>query len=148
MDNPTIRFLVVDDFATSRKIVIKNLAELGFLEIVEATNGEEAYQKLTEGIEGNATIGFIISDWNMPIMSGIDFLKKCRAELRFRDIPFILVTAEGDSTQIFDATCSGATDYLVKPFNSDSFKIKIKTYLRNVEKTISFSSLKVKKVVR
>ena len=103
MDNPTIRFLVVDDSATSRKIVIKNLAELGFLEIVEAINGEEAYQKLTEAIEHNAMIGFIISDWNMPIMSGIDFLKKCRADLRFRDIPFILVTAEGDSTQIFDA---------------------------------------------
>ena len=128
------KFLVVDDFAISRKIVIKILYEMGFNNIVQSGDGASAFQILTENYSNNAAVGFVISDWNMPDMLGIDFLKKCRAEKQFRDVPFLMITAEGEAHNIFEAKAAGATDYLLKPLDHELLKRKIMDYLTPPDK--------------
>ena len=139
MIKPNTKFLVVDDFATSRKIVIKVLNDMGFQNIVEALDGQSAYEMLVEHSNKNEPFEFIISDWDMPNMLGIDFLKKCRAVATFKNVPFILITAESETDQIFDATASGATGYLVKPVHADNLKILV---TRHLDKPIEYNFLK------
>lgn len=128
------KFLVVDDFATSRKIVLNILYEMGFNNIVQAGDGATALQLLTENYNNNDPIGFIISDWNMPDMLGIEFLKKCRQEKQFKDLPFLMLTAESDTEKVFEAKSEGATDYLLKPIVPEILKSKISFYLKPPEK--------------
>ncbi len=108
----TTKFLVIDDFATMRKIVKKVLQELGY------TNVQEAHSK-------GEPFDFVISDWNMPQMQGIDLLKHCRADARFKVLPFMLVTAESEQKQILEAAKAGVSNYVVKPFNSVTLKQKL-----------------------
>lgn len=125
MFKETTNFLIVDDFSTSRKIVKNALADMGYQNSVEASDGVEAFQILTDLEKTANPIGFIISDWNMPNMLGIELLKKCRAETAFKNLPFILITVESEPTQILEAGNAGVTDYIVKPFTTDAFKIKV-----------------------
>src|SRR3989338_6157331 len=119
MFKPTTFFLIVDDFQTSRKIVKNALADMGFQNSIEAVDGVEAYQILVEKSKTDTPIEFIISDWNMPNMLGIDLLKKCRAEKEFKDLPFMLITVESEPTQILEAGEAGVTEYIIKPFTND-----------------------------
>src|SRR5687768_17217508 len=96
---PNTKFLVVDDFATMRKIIKKTLVELGFTDIAEADDGATAWPLIEQAQNQGQPFGFIISDWNMPKMQGIDLLKNCRADNRFRSVPFMLVTAESEQKQ-------------------------------------------------
>ncbi len=116
----TIRVLVVDDFATMRRIVKGVLKQLGFFEIVEAQDGREALEVLKK-----EAVGLIVSDWNMPNMSGLDLLKAVRDDDRLRGIPFIMVTAEGMKDNVIEAVKSGVTNYIVKPFTPETFSEKI-----------------------
>ena len=125
MFKETTNFLIVDDFSTSRKIVKNALIEIGYSNSLEAADGVEAYQVLTDAAKTTNPVEFIISDWNMPNMLGIDFLRKCRAEPAFKTLPFILITVESEPTQILEAGNAGVTDFIVKPFTVDALRIKL-----------------------
>jgi two-component system chemotaxis response regulator CheY len=116
------RILVVDDMMTMRKIVAKNLKEIGFSDIQDASDGNLAWDILSKS---TPPIQLIVSDWNMPNCSGLDLLKKCRADANYAKIPFILVTAEAEASQVKEAVLAGVTNYVVKPFTAEILKQKL-----------------------
>lgn len=115
-----MKILIVDDFATMRQIVKKSLGALGFHNITEASDGVDALEKL-----GKDTFGFIISDWNMPNMMGLDFLKHVRSNDGYKSIPFLMVTAEAKRENVIEAAKAGVSQYIVKPFTVESLQQKI-----------------------
>ncbi len=119
------KFLVVDDFATMRKIIKKVLTELGYSHIEESDDGKNALPLLQQAHEQGKPFQFVISDWNMPGMQGIDLLKACKADARLKDLPFMLITAESEQKHILEAAKAGVSDYVVKPFNSTTLKAKM-----------------------
>ena len=116
------RILIVDDMLTMRKLVAKACKDIGFTNFAEAADGQLAWQAITEAKE---PFGLIISDWNMPNCSGLDLLKRVRADSRFGKTPFILVTAETEQHQIMEAAKAGVSQYVIKPFSADSLREKI-----------------------
>ncbi|MDC0335449.1 chemotaxis response regulator CheY [Pseudodesulfovibrio sp.] len=118
--NKGMRVLVVDDFSTMRKIVKNILRQLGFTNIVEADDGSTAWEVLQKD-----NIEFIVSDWNMPIMSGIELLRKVRASEEYADIPFLMVTAEAQQENIIEAVQAKVSNYIVKPFTPETMGQKI-----------------------
>ena len=129
MFNVKTKILIVDDMLTMRKIISKILRELGYTDISEATNGKEAWEKARDG-----NFGLIISDWNMPICTGIEFLKLVRADERIGKTPFLLVTAEAEQHQIIEAIKSGVDQYVVKPFSRDGLKAKLELTYKKCSK--------------
>ena len=121
----TTKFLVVDDFATMRKIIKKVLNELGYTNVEESDDGKNALPMIHAAHDAGSPYQFIISDWNMPGMQGIDLLKACKADPRFKSTPFMLVTAESEQKHILEAAKAGVSDYVVKPFNSATLKAKM-----------------------
>lgn len=115
-----MRFLVVDDFDTMVRIIKNVLGELGHNDVVTARNGEQAYQILTKD-----KIDFIISDWNMPVMTGIELLKKVKATPAMANIPFLMVTAEAEKDNIVEAIQAKVDQYILKPFNPEMLAQKI-----------------------
>ena len=115
-----IKILVVDDFATMRKVLRNLLKQGGYENIVEAADGIAALQ-----IIKNEKIDFIISDWNMPNMSGLDLLKTVRADKELSDTPFLMVTAETLPDRVISAVKAGASSYITKPFTADVLNEKI-----------------------
>jgi two-component system chemotaxis response regulator CheY len=107
---------------TIRKIVAKNLKEIGFSDIQDASDGNLAWDILSKS---TPPIQLIVSDWNMPNCSGLDLLKKCRADANYAKIPFILVTAEAEASQVKEAVLAGVTNYVVKPFTAEILKQKL-----------------------
>jgi two-component system chemotaxis response regulator CheY len=122
---PSSKILVIDDFATMRKIVKKILGELGYSQIQEADDGKPAFEMLKKAADENQPFQVVISDWNMPGMTGIDLLKQCKADSSLRDTPFMLVTAENEQKHILEAAKAGVSDYVVKPFNAQTLKEKL-----------------------
>ncbi|OIQ51737.1 Chemotaxis protein CheY [Pseudodesulfovibrio hydrargyri] len=118
--NTNMRVLVVDDFSTMRKIIKNILRQLGFNNIVEADDGSTAWEVLNKD-----NIDFIVSDWNMPTMSGIDLLRKVRASEEYADIPFLMVTAEAQQENIIEAVQAKVSNYIVKPFTPETLGQKI-----------------------
>lgn len=117
-----MRILVIDDFQTMRRIVMNLLRQLGFSNMIEAADGVEAFAKLEEE---NGAVDLIVSDWNMPNMTGFELLKKVRADERFAKVPFIMVTAEGKRENVIAAVQAGVNNYIVKPFNAATLKGKL-----------------------
>ena len=115
-----IKVLVVDDFATMRRIIKNVLKQIGFTKILEADDGTSALEVLKEN-----KIDLIISDWNMPQMTGLDLLKAVRSEKSTKTIPFLMVTAEAQKDNVIQAVQAGVSNYLVKPFTADSIKTKL-----------------------
>ncbi|MDF2953988.1 MAG: CheY-like RECdomain [Thermodesulfobacterium sp.] len=115
-----IKILVVDDFATMRKIIKNILTQLGFRDIIEADDGTTALELLKK-----QKVDLIISDWNMPKMSGIDLLKAVRADENLKDIKFIMVTAEAQKENVVEAIKHGVNQYVVKPFTPETLKEKL-----------------------
>jgi len=115
-----MRVLVVDDFSTMRKIIKNILRQLGFNNIVEADDGSTAWETLNKD-----NIDFIVSDWNMPNMSGIELLRKVRASEEYADIPFLMVTAEAQQENIIEAVQAKVSNYIVKPFTPETLGQKI-----------------------
>ncbi len=109
------KILIVDDMSTMRKIVMKACQAIGFTDFADAADGSLAF----EALERHPNVGLIISDWNMPNCSGLDFLRKVRGDARFKTLPFILVTAEAEKEQIIEAIKAGVNGYVVKPFSPD-----------------------------
>lgn len=112
--------LVVDDFNTMRRIVKSLLKQLGFHNADEAVDGDDAYEKIT-----TKSYGLVLSDWNMEPTSGLDLLKKVRASDKYKDLPFILITAESKVDNIVAAKKAGVDQYIVKPFNAKTLKDKM-----------------------
>jgi two-component system, chemotaxis family, chemotaxis protein CheY len=111
--NTNLKFLVVDDFSTMRRIVRNLLKELGFTNVDEAEDGVAAMQKLKGG-----GFEFVVSDWNMPNMTGIELLKAIRADASLKHLPVLMVTAEAKKENIVEAAQAGASGYVVKPFTA------------------------------
>ena len=118
--NKEMRILVVDDFSTMRRIIKNILRQLGFNNILEADDGSTAWETLNKD-----KIDFIISDWNMPKMPGIELLRKVRGSEEFANPPFLMVTAEAQQENIIEAVQAKVSNYIVKPFTADTMKQKI-----------------------
>jgi two-component system, chemotaxis family, chemotaxis protein CheY len=118
--NTNMRVLIVDDFSTMRRIIKNILRQLGFNNIIEADDGTAAWEILTKD-----QIDFIISDWNMPQMTGIELLRKVRASEEFGDLPFLMVTAEAQQENIIEAVQAKVSNYIVKPFTAETLGQKI-----------------------
>lgn len=115
-----MKVLVVDDFSTMRRIVKNLLRDLGFTNIQEADDGSTALPMLKEG-----EFDFVVTDWNMPGMQGIDLLKAIRADEKLLHIPVLMVTAEAKKEQIVMAAQAGVNGYIVKPFTAATLKTKL-----------------------
>ncbi len=118
-----MKILVVDDFSSMRVIIKKALLALGFENISEAAGAVDAVRKL----ECGESFDFIISDWNMPNMTGLELLTYVRSADKTRGVPFLMVTAEAQRENIISAAKAGVSQYIVKPFTSESLQEKIET---------------------
>lgn len=118
--DPEMRVLIVDDFSTMRRIVRNILRQIGLNNVVEADDGTTAWDVLNR-----EKIDFIVSDWNMPKMTGIELLRKVRSSEQFADTPFLMVTAEAQQENIIEAVQAKVSNYIVKPFTADTMKQKI-----------------------
>jgi two-component system, chemotaxis family, chemotaxis protein CheY len=115
------KFLVVDDFSTMRRIVRNLLKELGFVNVQEAEDGVDALNKLR-----GESFDFVVSDWNMPNMTGIELLRAIRADESLKHLPVLMVTAEAKKENIIEAAKAGASGYVVKPFTAATLDEKLK----------------------
>ncbi len=113
-------FLVVDDFPTMRRIVRSLLKELGFTNVEEAEDGQDALNKLRAG-----NFEFVVSDWNMPNLDGLEMLKEIRQDNALKDLPVLMVTAEAKKENIIAAAQAGANGYVVKPFTAATLEEKL-----------------------
>lgn len=127
MTDKNLRFLVVDDFSTMRRIIRNLLKELGFNNVEEAEDGAMALKKLRDG-----GFDFIVSDWNMPNMDGLTMLQNVRADDALKDIPVLMVTAEAKKENIIAAAQAGASGYIVKPFTAATLDEKLSKILQNM----------------
>ncbi len=118
--NKDMNILVVDDHESMRRIVKQALNDLGFKNVEMADDGSTALPMLKDG-----SFDFLVSDWNMPGMQGIDLLKAVRADSKLSDIPVLMITAEAKKEQIIEAAKSGVNDYVIKPFNRETLNTKI-----------------------
>jgi len=118
--NKNMRILVVDDFSTMRRIVKNLLTDLGFTNMAEAEDGHSALTALR-----SSHFDFVVTDWNMPGMSGIDLLKAIRADERLKTLPVLMVTAEAKREQIIEAAQSGVNGYIIKPFTAQTLQEKL-----------------------
>jgi len=130
MANNDLKFLVVDDFSTMRRIVRNLLKELGFSNVEEAEDGVAALQKLHGG-----SFDFVVSDWNMPNMTGIDLLRAIRADASLKHLPVLMVTAEAKKENIIEAAQAGANGYIVKPFTAATLDEKLNKIFQTLEKS-------------
>jgi two-component system, chemotaxis family, chemotaxis protein CheY len=115
-----MNILVVDDMSTMRRIVKNLLKQLGFNNVEEAGDGKEALNKLKAG-----NFGFVISDWNMPEMTGIELLRAIRADDKLKAIPVLMVTAEAQKENLMEAVQAGVSNYVVKPFTVEVLQDKL-----------------------
>jgi two-component system chemotaxis response regulator CheY len=115
-----LKFLVVDDFSTMRRIVKNLLHDLGYPNVTEADDGKTALPMLQGG-----SFDFLISDWNMPGMSGLDLIKAVRADAKLAKLPVLMLTAEAKREQIIEAAQAGVNGYVIKPFTAETLKEKL-----------------------
>ena len=129
MADPKTKFLVVDDFSTMRRIVRNLLKELGYTNVDEAEDGVMALSKLR-----SEKFDFVVSDWNMPNMDGLEMLKNIRADAALSKLPVLMVTAEAKKENIIAAAQAGASGYVVKPFTAATLDEKLSKIFEKLEK--------------
>lgn len=122
-----MKILIVDDFSTMRRIIKNLLRDLGFTNTAEADDGTTALPMLQHG-----NFDFLVTDWNMPGMNGIDLLRAVRADERLKNLPVLMVTAEAKRDQIIEAAQAGVNGYVVKPFTAQALKDKIEKIFERV----------------
>ena len=122
-----MRVLVADDFATMRKIVRNILKQIGFDNIVEAEDGQAALQVLK-----SENIGLVVTDWNMPNMTGLELLEKIRSDPKTATLPVLMVTAEGLKENVVAAVKAGVNNYVVKPFTAEVLQEKIEQIFKKL----------------
>lgn len=119
-----LKFLAIDDSPTMRRIVSNTLKRIGYEDVIEADNGKDALAKLyTEKVD------FIITDWNMPEMDGLEFVQSVKADANFQKLPILMITTRGVKEDIVDAMRAGVSSYIVKPFTPQTLKEKIESIL-------------------
>ncbi|KJU85409.1 response regulator receiver domain-containing protein [Candidatus Magnetobacterium bavaricum] len=129
MYDKNMKILVVDDFSTMRRIVKNILKQLGFDKIEEAEDGEQAFTKLKNG-----GFDFLVTDWNMPNVTGLELLKRVRSDAKLKSMPVLMVTAEAEKEQVVEALKAGVNNYVIKPFTADVLKEKIEKIFEKVKK--------------
>jgi two-component system chemotaxis response regulator CheY len=129
MFDPKTRLLIVDDMMTMRKVVARVCKEIGFSDISEAVDGQKAWEAIETA---DPPYGLIISDWNMPNLSGLELLKKVRTSAKFAKLPFVLVTAEAEQKQIVEAVQAGVSNYVIKPFTAQGLQEKLEAVHKKV----------------
>ncbi|MFO7736329.1 MAG: response regulator [bacterium] len=122
----SMKVLVVDDFATIRKIIKNVCKKIGFTDIDTAENGKMALSKLEQG-----DFGLVISDWNMPVMTGIELLEAVRKHPDLKDTPFLMVTAEAEKEKVVRAISAGVSNYIVKPFTPEVLQQKLEAVFKD-----------------
>lgn len=134
MTKTDLKFLVVDDFSTMRRIVRNLLKEVGITNVDEAEDGQIALQKLRSG-----DFNFVVSDWNMPNMTGIQLLREIRADPNLKHLPVLMVTAEAKKENIVEAAQAGASGYVVKPFTAATLDEKLQKIFQQMQKAGTLS---------
>ena len=124
----SLKFLIVDDSVTMRRIVANSLKNIGYSDFVEAGEGKEAIEKLV----ADDKINFIITDWNMPGVSGLDLVKSLRSNAKFANLPILMVSTRGVKDDIIEALQAKVSNYIVKPFTPHVLKEKIEQILATV----------------
>ena len=120
MPDLNMKILVVDDFATMRRIIKNILRQLGYKNIEEADDGEAGLELLK-----SQPFDFVVSDWNMPKMSGLELLKAVRSDEQLADMPFLMVTAEAQKENVIEAVKAKVSNYIIKPFTAETLSEKI-----------------------
>jgi two-component system chemotaxis response regulator CheY len=120
-----LKFLVVDDSVTMRRIVANSLKNLGYTDLVEAVDGKDALNKLA----ADSSINFVITDWNMPVLSGLELTKAIRSDDKLKNLPILMVTTRGVKEDILEALQAKVNNYIVKPFTPQILKEKIEQIL-------------------
>jgi len=128
MSDPSMKFLVVDDFSTMRRIVRNLLKELGYTNTEEAEDGAAALNLLR-----STKFDFVVSDWNMPNMTGLELLKSIRADESLKTLPVLMITAEARKENIIEAAHAGASGYIVKPFTAATLDEKLSKIFKTLE---------------
>lgn len=126
-----IKFLIVDDSVTMRRIVINSLKNLGYNDFVEACDGKDAFDKLNT----DSSIKFVITDWNMPVVSGLELTKNIRSSEKFSNIPILMVTTRGVKEDIIEALQAKVNNYIIKPFTPNILREKLDQILAPTEKS-------------
>ena len=132
MSDPKLKFLVVDDFSTMRRIVRNLLKELGYTNVDEAEDGAIALQKLNSG-----SFDFVVTDWNMPNMDGLALLQAIRRSPQLKHLPVLMITAEAKKENIIAAAQAGASGYVVKPFTAATLAEKLEKIFEKMGRTPS-----------
>ena len=123
--DPKQKILVVDDMSTMRKIIKNMLKKMGCDDLTEADDGAPAWEMIQEAHTAGIPYDFIVSDWNMPQLTGLDLLKSIRADERFAKLPFLMITAEAEQANVVIAVKAGVSNFIVKPFSIVTLKEKI-----------------------
>jgi two-component system chemotaxis response regulator CheY len=131
------KILVVDDMPTIRDLVRNQLKNMGYKNIFEAGDGEAGLNVVITQFSNGSPIDLVICDWNMPKMTGLEFLKQIRASEQFAKLPFILLTSESEREQVTEAILSGVSQYIVKPFAAKSFEEKLKSVWQKISANAS-----------
>lgn len=122
---PETKILIVDDMKTMRVLLRKRLTDMGFTQITEAGDGEAAWQEIEKALGAQAPFQLILSDWAMPKAKGIHLLKRVRSNSQMKGVPFIMLTAENETSSVQEAAEAGVTGYLVKPFTQEMLTEKL-----------------------
>ncbi len=130
MADGNMKILIVDDFSTMRRIIRNLLKELGFTNVHEAEDGVDALKHL----RADGDFEFVVSDWNMPNMTGIELLRAMRADAALKHLPLLMVTAEAKRENIIEAAQAGANGYIVKPFTAATLDEKLKKIFQTMQK--------------
>ena len=117
--------LVVDDLESIRELMVAYLSRLGYKDVLEASDGQQAFEIINASRVAGKNIKLIISDWNMPKLNGIELLKLIRADNEWKSLPFLLMTTESEKPKVVEAIKSGVTNYMVKPINEATFQEKL-----------------------
>lgn len=117
-----MKVLIADDSGVMRKIIVRSLAACGVTDVIEAADGAQGWAEFQEN-----QFDFVLTDWNMPEMSGLELLKEIRAA--GSDVPVIMITTEGEKRKVIEAIQAGVTDYLCKPFEQDELRDKLEKYV-------------------
>jgi two-component system chemotaxis response regulator CheY len=127
--NKPLRILLVDDFEMIRSLLKQALKQLGYTDLSEAVDGEDALAKITQAKTDGQNFDIVFLDWNMPKMTGIEVVQKCKGNEVLKDIPFIMITAEREQKNVVAALKAGVSDYVIKPFSPKQLGSKIERIL-------------------
>lgn len=124
-----LKILLVDDFEMIRSLLKQALKQLGYTDLTEAVDGMDAIEKINKASDSGQPFDLVFLDWNMPKMTGIEVVQKCKSEDKHKNLPFIMITAEREQKSVVTALKAGVSDYVIKPFSPRQLSSKIERIL-------------------